>query len=421
MLQTLIVFLIIFSVIVVIHEFGHFYWARKSGILVREFSVGMGPKLFSRQASDGTTYTVRMLPLGGYVRLAGLNEEEELKPGMTVGLVFDHNDQVSLINTSQQVQADELPVQVDAVDLAVDMMIEAIPVGQSDIVRYSVAPTANIIEADGTLIQVAPIETRYESASVPKKMLTNIAGPLNNFILSILTFMLVGLMSGVPSETSLLGTVQADSPAMAAGLQEGDRVTAIDDQPIDNWQALVGEIRNSPDQTRLFTVTRDGEQFKTEVHIEATENPNTQESMGLIGVNQGLEHGIPEAIRYGFTATWAVIAGVFGIFRQMFQSGFSLNYFGGPVAMAQMTNSVVDHGLVTILSFMAFLSANIGILNLLPIPALDGGKIFLNVIEGVRGKPLDQSKEGIITLIGAVLLIILMIAVTWNDIMRWLH
>ena len=102
----------------------------------------------------------------------------------------------------------------------------------------------------------------------------------------------------------------------------------------------------------------------------------------------------------------------------MFKRGFDVNQFGGPVAMAQMTNTVVQYGALTVINFMSMLSANLGIMNLLPIPALDGGKIILNIYEAIRGKPLAQEKEGIITLIGVAILFILMIVVTWNDIMR---
>ena len=125
-----------------------------------------------------------------------------------------------------------------------------------------------------------------------------------------------------------------------------------------------------------------------------------------------------DKLLYGFITTWGVITGVFEVLASMLMNGFNLNNFGGPVAMAQMTSQVVSFGWLTILNFMAYISANLGVFNLLPIPALDGGKIVLNLIELVRGKPLSQSKEGIITLIGAILLIILMVAVTWNDIQR---
>lgn len=231
MLKTLIVFLIIFSIIVVIHEFGHFYFARKSGILVREFAIGMGPKLFAKQGKDGVMYTIRMLPLGGYVRLAGLGEDDDVvQPGMTVGLQFDESGNVTKINTTDKSDEDELPVQVDTVDLCHSMSLSAIPVGQTKPVHYQVAHKARIVESDGTSIQVAPYNVTYNAASPWKKMLTNIAGPMNNFILSIVVFMAVGLMLplGVENHESYIGEVVEGQAAEAAGLQAGDHIVAID-------------------------------------------------------------------------------------------------------------------------------------------------------------------------------------------------
>ena len=184
MLKTLIYFLIIFSVIVVIHEYGHLFWAKRAGILVREFSLGMGPKLYSHQAEDGTTYTIRMLPLGGYVRLAGLNEEEEIQPGQSVALLFNDQNQIQQINTSDRsLSVEELAVRVDKVDLKDQMMLWAYLPNQEDLQSFEVAKDAQIIEADGTKLMVAPREMRYEAVSVKNKILTNFGGPLNNLSL----------------------------------------------------------------------------------------------------------------------------------------------------------------------------------------------------------------------------------------------
>lgn len=415
-LQTIIVFLIIFSIIVVIHEFGHYYFAKRAGILVREFAIGMGPKLFAKQGKDGTTYTLRMLPLGGYVRLAGLNEEEAIQPGMQVGLQLDEQNQVTLINTTDRSEIDELPVQVDQLDLSNDMYIQAIPVGQVDPVRYNVSKTAQIIEADGTRVQVAPLESRYESATVGQKIMTNFAGPMNNFILSIITFAIVGLlMPAVPNNSSEIGAVVENNPAAEAGMLAGDKIIEIDQQSVSNWTEVVSMIQALPGQTVPVVVERGGEEITLTIAVSGEPDG---EAVGQIGIYAAQKTGLMDRLLYGFTATWGVIASVLSVIGGMFSKGFDINMFGGPVAMAEATSEVVDQGYTTILYFMAFLSTNLGIVNLLPIPALDGGKIVLNLFEGVRGKPLSQEKEGIITIIGVIFLFILMIAVTWNDISR---
>ncbi|MRJ48042.1 RIP metalloprotease RseP [Fundicoccus ignavus] len=418
-LQTIIVFLIIFSIIVVIHEFGHYYFAKRAGILVREFAIGMGPKLFAKQGKDGTTYTIRMLPLGGYVRLAGLNEEEAIQAGMQVGLVLDDQEQVIAINTTERSEVDELPVQVDQLDLANEMYIDAIPVGQTESVRYSVSKIAQIIEADGTRVQVSPIETRYESANVWQKMMTNFAGPMNNFILSVIVFAIVGLMMpAIPSSSSEIGDVIEGNPAAEAGMLSGDRIIEIDGQSISSWNDVLGTIQSMPGETVIVVVERDNQALDLTIEIGSIQVSDDSQPVGQIGVYAAQKTGLIDRLLYGFTATWGVIASVLGVLGSMFTKGFDINMFGGPVAMAEATSEVVNQGYTTILYFMALLSTNLGIVNLLPIPALDGGKIVLNLIEAVRGKPLSQEKEGIITIIGVIFLFILMIAVTWNDISR---
>ena len=415
MLKTLIYFLIIFSVIVVIHEYGHLFWAKRAGILVREFSLGMGPKLYSHQAEDGTTYTIRMLPLGGYVRLAGLNEEEEIQPGQSLALLFNDQNQIQQINTSDRsLSVEELAVRVDKVDLKDQMMLWAYLPNQEDLQSFEVAKDAQIIEADGTKLMVAPREMRYEAVSVKDKILTNFGGPLNNFILSIITFMIVGfLLPGIPSYSNQIGQVVADSPAEKVGLMAGDRIVSLNDQPTEDWNALTQAIGQHGGETVHLTIDRGGQTLTKEAHID-----QDQDGKAILGIMMASKTAIKDRLLFGFTATWNTIAMVVSALASLFTRGFDLNLFGGPVAIAQATSTVAKRGILDILAFTASLSANLGIINLLPIPALDGGKIVLNLIEGVRGKPLSQEKEGIITLIGVGFLFILMLLVTWNDIMR---
>ncbi|MHA3225280.1 RIP metalloprotease RseP [Globicatella sulfidifaciens] len=419
MLKTIVIFLLIFSIIVVYHEFGHYYFAKKAGIRVREFALGMGPKLFAKQDKSGTTYTVRMLPLGGYVRLAGLNEEDSIEPGMQIGLILNEQNIVTGINLSEKNDPEELPVQVDEVELIDKMSIRALPIGQEAMVTYQVDPNAVITETDGTKVLVSPRATRYESATPWNKIKTNIAGPVNNFILAVVGFMIVALISGgVVSDTSIIGEVSADSPAATAGLIAGDRITKFGDQTINNWNELAMSIQANPGKTIPIEYQRDNQTQTSQVTVSEVKDEESGQTFGQIGIIRSYDTSIMSRLLFGFSQTWAVITMVISTILGMFKRGFDVNQFGGPVAMAQMTNTVVQHGALTVISFMSMLSANLGIMNLLPIPALDGGKIILNIYEAIRGKPLAQEKEGIITLIGVVILFILMIVVTWNDIMR---
>ncbi|MBG9985294.1 RIP metalloprotease RseP [Facklamia sp. DSM 111018] len=419
MVKTILVFLVIFSIIVVIHEFGHFYWAKKAGILVREFSLGMGPKLFAKQAKDGTTYTVRMLPLGGYVRLAGLGEEEMIQPGQSVGIILNEQDKVVKVNTSEkQAQLEELPIQIDHVDLVDEMKISGYVTGQDERKDFEVDRQAEIIEPDGTIVRVAPKESRYESVSVFNKILTNFGGPLNNFILSILAFTIVGFMlPNVPNYSNEIGEVIENSSAEEAGLLAGDRILSIEGISTKNWNELTAEIAKYPDKSVEIEVERDNKQMTVPAKVSSSEMENGQKVASL-GITIKKSTAVLDRILFGFTATWNVVMMVLGALSTIFTRGFDLNMFGGPVAMAQATSQVANEQLVDIIWFLASLSTNLGIINLLPIPALDGGKIVMNLVELLRGKPLSQEKEGLITLVGVVLLLVLMVAVTWNDIMR---
>lgn len=396
----------------IIHEFGHFYFAKRAGILVREFAIGMGPKIFSYRKNN-TTYTVRLLPLGGYVRMAGYGDDEtELKAGMPLSVVLDEKGDVTHINLSEKPLIDAVPLELTHFDLDRDMVIEGVVPGQEQASRYSVKRDALIIETDGTEVQVAPIDVQFQSASLFNRMLTNFAGPMNNFILGIIVFSSLAFMQGgVAVNRSQVGDVDANSPAQEAGLQANDVITAINGQEVSTWSEMTALIQENPGKDMELLIERNEE----EQHIQLISDPET----GLIGIQQSIDRSFGAKIMYGFSQTWFVISSIFSLILSMFTKGFDINAFGGPVAIYAATEEVVSYGFYSILSFLGFLSVNLGTVNLLPIPALDGGKILLNIIEGVRGKPLEPEKEGIITVIGVGLLFILMILITWNDIQRF--
>lgn len=419
-MKTLVVFLFVFSVVVVIHEFGHFFFAKRAGILVREFSIGMGPKLFSHQAKDGTTYTVRWLPMGGYVRMAGNEEEEELKPGMPVSLVLNESDQVEKINTSSKVQlTNSIPMEVAASDLVDALTITGFINGDdSQAVTYAVMHDATIIEEDGIEVRIAPRDVQFQSAKLWQRMLTNFAGPMNNFILSILLFIALVFAQGgvVDNDSTVVSSVSADSGAEQAGLLAGDKILAINDQAVSNWPEVREIIQENPDKTVPIKIDRQGETLTVEATIDATESNG--ETYGQLGVTVPLKTGFWDKVVGGIQQSYDMFIGIFKALGQLI-TNFSLDQLGGPVAIAQMSSEAAKQGPITVLYLTAILSVNLGIMNLLPIPGLDGGKLFLNIIEGLRGKPISQEKEGIITLIGFGLLMLVMVLVTWNDIQRF--
>lgn len=421
MITTILTFILVFSILVVFHEYGHYYFAKKSGILVREFAIGFGPKIFSYRKNE-TTYTVRLLPVGGYVRMAGYEEDIEIKPGTPISLVLDANGKVKTINSSKKKQlVNATPIEVSAVDLEKDLFIEGFVNGESEqATRFSVNRDALLIEEDGTEVQIAPLDVQFQSASLPQRMMTNFAGPMNNIILAIVAFIILAfIQGGVPSYVNEIGEVVPDSTAEQAGLVEGDKVAAIDGEKVSDWNEMVQIIQANPEEELVLSVQHeDGSEEDIMIVPETTKATDGTEH-GAIGIHVPMDTSFWAKIGSGFTQTWVVASQIVTALASIFTSGFSVDMFGGPVAIYATTETVVATGFLGVLNWLAVLSVNLGIINLMPIPALDGGKLVLNIIEGVRGKPLSEEKEGVVTLIGVGLLLLLMLAVTWNDIQRY--
>lgn len=420
-MRTVITFLIVFGVLVIVHEFGHFFFAKRAGILVREFAIGMGPKIYAHMGKDGTTYTLRLLPIGGYVRMAGLEDEEtELSPGMPMSLELDEEGHVQRINVSKKVQLpNSIPLELIAADLVDDLTIKGYENGdESQEVEYPVNHNATVIEENGTEVRIAPRDVQFQSAKIGARILTNFAGPMNNFILTVVLFIALAFMTGgVPVyDTNQIGPVEAGSPAAEAGLKENDRIVQINDKKVSSWEDLTTEIQKNPGK-EVTVIANENGQEKTLSLTPETSKVNG-EKIGKIGISAYMKTGFVDKVLGGITQSWNVVTQIFQALGSLF-TGFSLNKLGGPVMMYQLSSQAASQGVRTVISLMAFLSVNLGIVNLLPIPAFDGGKILLNIIEALRGKPMDPEKEGLITMAGFVFIMVLMILVTWNDISRF--
>ncbi|HES4255220.1 TPA: RIP metalloprotease RseP [Streptococcus pyogenes] len=413
----IITFIIIFGILVIVHEFGHFYFAKKSGILVREFAIGMGPKIFSHVDQGGTLYTLRMLPLGGYVRMAGWGDDKtEIKTGTPASLTLSEQGFVKRINLSQsKLDPTSLPMHVTGYDLEDQLSITGLVLEETK--TYKVAHDATIVEEDGTKIRIAPLDVQYQNASIGGRLITNFAGPMNNFILGIVVFiLLVFLQGGMPDFSSNHVRVQENGAAAKAGLRDNDQIVAINGYKVTSWNDLTEAVDLAtrdlgPSQT--IKVTYKSHQRLKTVAVKPQKHAKTY----TIGVKASLKTGFKDKLLGGLELAWS---GAFTILNALkgLITGFSLNKLGGPVAMYDMSNQAAQNGLESVLSLMAMLSINLGIFNLIPIPALDGGKILMNIIEAIRRKPIKQETEAYITLAGVAIMVVLMIAVTWNDIMR---
>ncbi|XIF19692.1 MAG: RIP metalloprotease RseP [Acetilactobacillus jinshanensis] len=421
MISTIIAFIIIFGILVIVHEFGHFIVAKKSGIMVREFSVGMGPKIFYHRY-NGTTYTLRLLPLGGYVRMAGSadDEDEELRPGSAVNLKLDSKNYVKSINTSNKHSLFKgLPVEVIKSDLEHHLFITGYVNGDEKRLKtFKVNHNATIIEQDGTVVQIAPADVQYETASVSKKLMTNFAGVFNNVLLAIIVYMILSFVQGgVLTNSNRINVLPHNSVAREAGIKNGDRILSIDGHRTTDWAGLQKQISTRPGQ-KVNLKNKRNHQIK-DLSLKTKSRLINHKNYGLIGIEQTLDQRVGTELGSGFTQTWGMTKQLFHALGYMIFGHFSLNDLGGPVAIFATTSQATKLGITGLLQFLAFLSINLAIMNLLPIPALDGGKIILNLIQAIRRKPVSEKVEATITLIGFALIILLMILVTWNDIERY--
>lgn len=421
MIVTIITFILVFGILVLVHEYGHYFFAKRAGILVREFSIGMGPKIWWKR-KNGTTYTVRILPVGGYVRLAGNDDEdeEELRPGTPVTLQLNDDDEVVTINTSSKSTLFQgIPMQLVDTDLTDDLWIKGYVNGdESEVKVYSVNHDAVVIEQDGTQVQIAPRDVQFRSSSLPARMMTNFAGPMNNFILSLFVFIILGFtLAGVPTNSNQIGKVNSSSVAAQAGLKAGDRITKVNNTKISNWTDLSTNLSDKPGQKVRITYSRDG--HSRTVALTPKTVKQGKQKVGQIGILEQQRTGIKDRLLFGWQQFVQAGTLIFAVLGHMFTHGFSLNDLGGPVAIYAGTSQATALGFNGVLNFLALLSINLGIVNLLPIPALDGGKLLLNIIEAIIRRPIPEKAEGIVTMIGFMILLVLMILVTWNDIQRY--
>ena len=429
MIETLITFVIIFGIIVAIHEYGHLWWAKRAGILVREYAIGMGPKIFAHRTKDGTLYTIRILPLGGYVRMAGWGDDKtEIKKGQPASLAVAPSDdsassknsdsataehEIVRINLSEHVELENaLPMLITDYDFEKALYIEGEVFGE--IKRYPVNHDATIIEEDGTEVRIAPLDVQYQSVGVLHKILTNFGGPLNNFILGLVAFIvLVFMQGGVPSNSNIIGQVDHGSPAYSAGLKSGDQIKAINGKTTTDWQSVVAAITASSGEKLDIKISRAGAEQQLSVL------PKMMDGAYRVGIMQSIKTGFFDKMTGGFVQAGQAATAIFQALGNLLARP-SLDKLGGPVAIFQLSGQAARAGVTSVIYLLAMLSINLGIVNLFPIPVLDGGKIVLNFIEAIRGKALSQEKESMLTLIGVVFMVLLFIAVTWNDIIRFI-
>lgn len=418
-MQSALAFIVIFGSLVFFHELGHFIFAKRAGILVREFAIGMGPKIIGIKKGE-TMYTWRLLPIGGYVQMAGENMDQvELQPGYRVGLILNDDQVVEKIVLNQKAQYQNiLFMEVEKADLVKGLWIEGYDEDEQ-LQRYNVARDAIVVE-NGKETVLAPYDRQFDAKSLGHRAMTIFAGPLFNFILAFIIFIALAALQGIPTYEPVVTTVNEDTPAQAAGLQAGDLVTEINGQKIDVWDDLQVAVQEQPGKPLDFVVQREGESINLQITPKLQEVDGKE--VGIIGISYRSpvddSPNVLEIAKYGVNQTWEGMTLIVTLLGKLISGEFSIDALSGPVGIYQATDEVAKWGIFSLMYWAAMLSINLGIMNLLPLPALDGGRLLFFFLEAVRGKPIDRQKEGLVHFVGIVLLMLLMVVVTWNDIQR---
>lgn len=348
--MTIIYFILILGIIVCIHEFGHFLFAKKAGIYVYEFSIGMGPRLFKwNRKNDETEYSIRLLPIGGYVQMAGEDLEADKK---------------------------------------------------SEI----------------------PKEKQMQNKKWYQRFLTIIAGVMFNFILAIVLLFVIALINGAPSLGTKIGEVSHGSPAEIAGLEKNDKIIKVGNRKINNSDILMLELQVGKGNSTTFVVEKENGNKKTvEIIPKKIEVDGTESYQYGFSLEAKVSRNILDCIKYAFGKTLSLIEQMIFIIAYLFMGKLSLNSLAGPVGIFQVVGETAKAGFLNIIYLIAFMSINVGFINLLPIPAFDGGRLLFLIIEKIKGSPVSPKVENAIHGVGFILLMLLMVLITYNDIIRLFH
>lgn len=358
-------FLFVLTIVVFVHEFGHFWVGRLCGVGVKTFSIGFGRELFGWNDRHGTRWKLSAIPLGGYVKFVG-----------------DMN--------GASVPDDAAMAQMSAAERAVS----------------------------------------FHGKSLPQRAAIVAAGPIANFILAILVFGAVAFVNGRQVLSPRVDSVGADTPAAAAGFRPGDLVTSIDGKAIAGFSDMQRIISTSAGDTLTFVVERGGTPVTLEAvpAVREVEVPGFgKQRMGMLGLGGSrdpadlrfVRYGLVDSLGLGASETWNVVERTFNYLGKLVTGRESPNQLSGPIGIMRVSGDIATvGGLASLVGLMAVLSVSIGLLNLFPIPLLDGGHLLFYAIEGARGRPLSDRAQEIGFRIGLALVVMLMLFATWNDLVN---
>jgi len=422
--MTLIYFLIVIGILVFVHEFGHFIMAKRAGVRVEKFSLGMGPKIFGFKRGD-TEYVLSALPLGGYVKMAGENPDEE-PTGAT--------DEFQSKTVWQRAKIAATGPLTNIV-LAFLVMPLVFMVGTYTLGAARVGYVEKDSPAEQAGFQVGDIIERANGRSVvdwEKAEMQMAVNPDTDIAIVIerngerKTLTLrpkldperkIGVSGLYPDFPAEIGGVMKGLPAEKAGIKINDKIVGVDGKTVYYWNQFSAAVKKSEGKQMTLTVERAGKPQQVAV------TPVEKDGKYVIGVEPLMklifkQYGFLDSLRLGFSKTIEYIDLTFVTLRKLLTLDLSIKTLGGPVMIAQMSGKAAAAGLSSFLSLLAMISISLGILNLLPIPILDGGLLLFLAIEAVRKKPLSQKVMAVSQNIGAAVLISLIVVVSYNDVMR---
>lgn len=355
-------FLLVLTLIVFIHELGHYLAGRWSGIGITAFSIGFGPEIIGFNDKNGTRWKLSAIPLGGYVKFLG----------------------------------DE-----DAASIPDYDSLAALP------------------EAER--------KRTFLGAALWKRAITVAAGPIANFILAIAIFAVMFSIYGRQVADPIVAEVRPGSAAEAAGVHTGDLLVALDGNPVATFDDVRRYVSVRPELKITVTVRRDGVDLDlpmTPQRTEITDQFGNKMELGLIGIvtNQEtgnfrvVEYGPVEAVGQGVLQSWHIVTGTFDYLSNLVSGRMKADQLGGPIRVAQASGQMATLGVAAVLQLAAVLSVSIGLLNLMPVPVLDGGHLMFYAVEAIRGRPVGPGAQEIAFRIGMALVLMLMVFATWNDI-----
>lgn len=332
--MTIIYAIIMFCLLIFIHELGHFMAAKACGVKVNEFALGMGPALFKKQKGE-TLYALRAIPIGGYCAMEGEDEE-------------------------------------------------------SDDARA------------------------FNNKPAWKKAIIVVAGAAMNLLLCIIVLIIIALYTG--TVTTTIDQVTDGGPAAKAGIKSGDEIVAIDNKPVREWTDIIEGIGAAKGQVTL-QLNRQGEELSLTSALSKADDGTGRQVIGIVPMR---EHNVITAVASGTANTWNMTKMMGKTIKQLFTGEVSTKELTGPVGIVYAVNDTAKYGFVYLLYLTALISLNLAIVNMLPLPALDGGRLIFIIVRKITGKAITDEMEGKIHFVGIMLLFALMIYVTWNDIVRFI-